>query len=77
MRALLALMHENKAAVQRKLCACREIVQQGITHLQILDPRKILDPGTGVDSIERVVLLKSVMGELAILLELEIANNPS
>ena len=74
MRALLDLMRENKAAVQRKLCACRQILQRCLNHLQVLDPRKILDLGTGVDSIERVVLLKSVFAELGILLELERAN---
>ena len=38
MRALLDLMRENQAAVQKMAAACAEVLAWEIRHLTILDP---------------------------------------
>ena len=38
MRALLDLMRENEANVQVWAAACKELLQQALRHLEILDP---------------------------------------
>jgi len=37
-RALLDLMHENEASVQKLAAGCAEVLREASRHLKILDP---------------------------------------